>query len=271
MPDHPTPMGPPAADRRRPPRPRSLFRIGPVAGSLLALTVLLVSTPAIGKAPAYSSGPPFTGWQVWMDNSTWGAGCGGAASVPGAPSFNASNGHFSVTLAASGHGTKRCKSPYYASPFAGADFRFTSPNLTSPVGGNRVLRMSFWLDFTEKLVASPRAVGCSSSSADSQASFTVYAYLADLTPFGLGISTSTVFGNTNSTQNGTTLVRFDALASLPMSVLLTKGHVYRVTITLSVNAGVSVSEGGCQGDYASMRMVFGSAAHPSIFRGFSIT
>lgn len=266
-PDPPSPLAPRRSVGHRS-RRGAAARLAGSLGCLLVVALLLPSSYAVAKTPIFVVHRPFSPSAFTVQNGTSTGGCGSFVSILHAATFNSTDGHFSFAANASSHKATGCTNSGYTDAYAGADLVYLSPNLTFGVSGRHVLRTYWWLNLEANLSAySPR--GNNFGYGEAYVSWNIQISLIDLTPNGLGVSSSASFGSSVDDLGGMQHLNLDAAASLPLDVTLTKGHHYQIYVDLSLYLLADVKFGPHK-DKGSVSLSVGTRGHATAFRGLSL-
>jgi hypothetical protein len=250
------------------------------AGILTIVAILLSPMPAVAptasltqvgavrelsSSPILAFHPPFVGPNVSSYNVTFStSNCPGVGKVTRASTVNTTTGRFSFLGHASvGLGTGSC----YGQGVVDGGWSVGSPIFVSPVSGDHVLRSYWWLHFSVGLATHYAGGFPGPYPEHAEVMIIISVNLLDLSPFG---SSTFATARIDSLISGNESYNFtlNSAVSLPVEVLLTKGHSYQIfaglTCQLSAYALVSGKNS------ASARLDIGASGRPAIFEGFGI-
>jgi hypothetical protein len=226
-----------------------------------------LASAAVPAAPIFSSYPPFTGAHSTAWNAINAVDCGGFQQVSSNVPMNLSTGQFAMALNGSAY---PCNGQSESSGYATAYLRFSSPKFTLHSNGIHVLTTNWFLNVT----ANATGHNLQSSSApvkDIVADYSIHFRVAliDLTPFGKS-SYGNYWSRANITGNGSVTLNISSVRTMPMIVVLTKGDLYKVVITLTATFEAQVFNEQVAPNTAYAGVTFAPGGHPSVFQGFTI-
>ncbi len=234
-----------------------------VVGALAVCSLVLVPSGAAAKTPLYVWRPPFLGATEFNYTSSYtGSHCGVTAGAPIAPFFNTSTGRLAAELNTTAReGT--CNADLDPAVYTDVGIEGPVVNLTS--WGLHVLRLNWKFHYNATLtVHSSGNPGSGSTDAYALFSFTIDLDLCDNTTGTCSASSGPVYSAQGQITTGDRIVSssWDARMTMPIPVVLSRGHGYYWAVIVTAEVEAFAAAGGAS-NAATAQLNFGLPGNES--------